>query len=108
MSEENDEITRMEIPIDWHFPSDIISRYATNMTVQGTPNEVIISFFELFPPMVLGPTPEATQAQVMRIKSLQAKCVARLVILPDKLPEFIEVLQKSLDGFEARKKDTGA
>ena len=45
------------VPIKWHYPDSIVTRYATNFVVQHTDREFIISFFEAWPPVIIG-TPE--------------------------------------------------
>jgi len=90
------------LPIEWHFPGNISSQYATNMVVQHTEHEFIISFFEAYPPVVLG-DPEERKALLEQIKSVPAVCVARIIVAPERLAEFIQVLQDNLDKYLSRK-----
>ena len=91
------------LPIEWHFPRDIVSRYATNMVVQHTEHEFIISFFEAYPPVLLGDA-EEKKAALKQIESVPAICVARVIVAPERLAEFIQVLQDNLDKYSSRTK----
>ena len=89
------------LPLEWHFPGDIISRYATNMVVQHTEHEFIVSFFEVRPPVLLGEV-EEQEAALEQVKSVRADCVARIIVAPERLKEFIQVLQDNLDKYLSR------
>lgn len=82
----------VELPIEWHYPEGLISRYANNITVQRTETEVIISFFETCHPLVLG-TQEKQKEQLESMKSIRAVCVSRILVSPDQIGKFIEALQ---------------
>jgi Protein of unknown function (DUF3467) len=87
------------LPIEWHFPEHITSRYATNLVVQHTEHEFTISFFELHPPLLLG-SPEERKAQLEHIKSVRAECVARIIVAAERMPEFLKVLQGQLEAYQ--------
>lgn len=82
---------QLEFPIEWNIPDDIVARYATNMIIQRGENEFFISFFEVKPPLILG-TPEQIEEQARNIKTVQANCVAQVIVSMDKMPSFIEAL----------------
>ena len=85
--------------IDWQIPDDIVARYATNMLVQRAENEFIISFFETKPPILLGDADEIS-AQLKSMGSvLRANCVAQIIVAAEKMPSFVEALQKNLSKF---------
>lgn len=94
MSKKNED-RGMVLPLEWNIPDDIIARYATNMIVQRTENEFLISFFETKPPLLLG-NPEEISEQVKKIKSVKANCVAQIIVAADKMPSFIDALQSNL------------
>ena len=96
--QEQEEIT---LPIEWYFPEDIISRYANNIIVQHSENEFIISFFEVRSPVIFG-APEEKKAKREQIETVRAECVARIVISAGKMPEFISVLQRSLEKYRSK------
>jgi len=41
---------QITIPLEWHVPDHISSRYADNVVVQPRKHDIIISFFESQPP----------------------------------------------------------
>lgn len=91
-----------EVPLEWHFPDSIISRYATNLVVQNTEHEFILSFFEFNPPIVLG-TPEERREQIEKLETVRGECVARIIVSPERLPNFINVLQDNLKRYQTKK-----
>lgn len=89
-------ISERQIPIDWKVPPSITTRLATHFIVQTTPQgEVILSFFEIIPPIIMG-TPAEQDAQLTKIKVIEAECVGRINITPARLAEFIEILHTHL------------
>jgi hypothetical protein len=97
MSSSESQKTRA-VPIEWHTPAEIVSRYASNLVVQHTQHEFIISFFEVLPPILLG-LPEERQTQLEQIESVQAQCVARIVVAANRMPEFVKVLQDNVEQY---------
>jgi len=89
---ENPNDETVAIPIDWHVPDSMVSRYATNITVQRTEHEHIISFFEINPPLIIGPK-EAVMAGLKEMDAVKAICVARVVVANGRMPNFILALQ---------------
>jgi hypothetical protein len=90
-----------ELPIEWHVPEGTVSRYATNLTVQHTDHEFIISFYEIDPPLLLG-SAEENAAKLKELEAVQAELVARIIVAPRRMPEFIRVLQENLDHYLSR------
>ena len=86
-----------QIPVNWTFPVDLVSGYATNMLVQSGESELYVSFFEVPPPVLFGPEDTKT------LESVTAECIARIIISPDRLGKFIEVLQQQLKNFNQKK-----
>ncbi|MHB8626013.1 MAG: DUF3467 domain-containing protein [Aggregatilineales bacterium] len=89
--EENKPIN-LSVPIEWHTSETVSAKYATNIVVQRAEHEVIISFFEIYPPIILGSREEMAE-QIQEITSVRAECVARIVLSPARLSEFINLLQ---------------
>ncbi len=81
-------------------PPDLASRFANIFAVQSMEGSFLLSFFEALPPVVLG-TPEEQAARVEKIQSIQAQCVARIVIPPSRIPELIQALNNIWADFEA-------
>ena len=91
------EVQQIAVPIKWHIPDNIITRFASNMTVQFLESEFKISFFEIKPEIRLDPSGPLP-------KEIQAECVASVIITVDRLPKFIAALQTQLNLYEQRNK----
>lgn len=92
---------RLDLPIDWQFPKGLISRYATQLIVQHTEHEFVLSFFELLPPTIFGP-PDQVNTKLEELNSIPAECLARIVVAADRMPAFVNVLQDNLERYQAR------
>lgn len=83
----------VKVPIEWHIPDYIITRFASNMVVQKIENDFKILFFEVQPDIQLTPEPLP--------KSIKAECVASVIVTADRFAKFVEVLQKQLSLVES-------
>lgn len=86
----------MQIPIDWQIPEGVATPFATNMLVQGIENEFKLSFFEIVPPLRFdesAPPPD----------KVKAYCVGSVIVTADRLPKFIEALQRQFDKYQSEK-----
>lgn len=90
-----------ELPIEWHVPENAVSRYATNLTVQHTDHEFIISFFEIDPPLLVG-SAEENAKKLKELEAVRAELIARIIVAPGRMPEFIRVLQENLARYLAK------
>ena len=80
------------LPIEWHCPEGIQSRYANNVLVQQGPYEFIISFFETQIPMLSG-TPQENKAKLRDMGAIRAECVSKIVVSPELMEGLISALQ---------------
>lgn len=87
-----------DVPIEWHIPENLPTQYATNVIVTHTDNEFIVSFFETFPPLIVG-EPDQVQKQVEALESIRARCVARIVVSPSRMEAFIGALVQNFTRF---------
>ena len=78
-----------QIRVSWDIPQDMLLPSATHIIVQRDGPDFIINFFELRPPLLLG-TEEQKLQQLKKIDSVHAKCVARLLISADRMPQFLK------------------
>lgn len=92
------ETKHKSIPVEFVIPPELISYYPNNYIIQDNGNDFVISFFEIFPPIVLG-NPEEVEIQVNNIDKVQAKCIARLQFSNEHFQEFLKVMN---DHFEKR------
>lgn len=100
--QERQEIQRVNIPVEWHIPDQIESRYATNVLVQAGQNEIVISFFETQLPILTG-TPEENAARLEQLASIRANCIGRIIVAPDLVPNIISALQTGLNAYRVTK-----
>ncbi len=91
----------VQVPIDWQIPENITAKYVTHFVVQHSVQEFTLSFFEAQPPIIFGERHEV-EAKAREIKSIPAKCVARIVVTPAKMETLIEVLQENVANYKAR------
>lgn len=87
-----------QVPIEWHISEDIDSKYATNLVIQHSEHEFIIDFFEMRRPLILG-NPDQVREQWQKIESVRAECVAQIIVSPDRMQEFIDVMQAGLNKY---------
>ncbi len=91
---------QIELPVSFDPGKDVVTRYATNLVVQHTEHEFVISFYEAEIPPLLG-SPEENKARLQRLGEVQTKCVARVVVAPGRMAEFVKVLEANLQKFQA-------
>ena len=92
-----------EVKLERVFPDDLESHFVTNVVIQHQEECFILSFFETWPPPVLGDTPEEIRASIDSIQKVEAKCVARLVVPPSKMRDFLSVMNENYQKYEALK-----
>lgn len=97
-------IGESKIPIEWYVPEGLMSQYATNMVIQHTDQEFMISFFEIKHPIILGPD-EEVKNQYEKIGKVRAECITRIILTPDRLKDFIASMQTNYEKFQKRKQE---
>jgi hypothetical protein len=103
MSSENntsngDEIEVIKLPLRYVDAEGLQTRYTNTMIVQHTPDEFVLQFFEVIPPILFGP-PEEVERLRASLEYVEAKCVARLIISPERIPSIIQALQSNYERF---------
>ncbi len=88
--------THKEIPIEWVIPEGVIARYASNVVVQKTESNYLISFFEIQPPLIIGDA-ETINFNLSKIDKIAAKCVAQVYMSNEQIKAFYDLLHKLLD-----------
>ena len=94
--------TGRPIPLKREYPEDLESNFVSNIVVQHQSDHFVLSFFEVWPPPVLGDTEEEREHILDSIEEVEAKCVARLVVTPRRMREFIDVMSDSFLKWETR------
>jgi hypothetical protein len=86
----------IELPIIPHFPEGLQLTFSDNTAVQHTPTEFTITFSQVRQPFA------TTAADYENMKSIRADVVARIVLTPSKMAEFIKVLQENWGIYQRR------
>ena len=87
------------------FPDNLDSNFVSNIVVQHQPDHFIVSFFEVFPPPILGDSEEDKRQQFNKMDHIEAQCVSRIIVTPDKMSEIITVLNDNYDNYLNAKKN---
>lgn len=95
---------RVEVPIKYVIPDEIVTQYVTDMVIQHTDQEFLISFWEIQRPMLLG-TEEERKAQIQMIEFVENRCVARFVITPDRMQRFLDAMKENVDRYQKARAD---
>jgi hypothetical protein len=93
------------VRIDRRYPNDLQSYFVSNIVVQHEPDRFILTFFEIWPPPIIGETDEEMQHILESLDSVEAKCVARIVLSPNKMEEFLRVANENFSKFESKMKN---
>jgi len=97
---DKEKIVAKKVRIERIYPEDLQSHFVSNIVVQHQPDVFILSFFEVWPPAILGDTDEEKQHALEAVDQVEAKCVARLVLTPSKMREFVETTTENLQNYE--------
>jgi hypothetical protein len=95
---EESSVEIVEVPTRHVIPPDIVGQYATNLVVQHTEHEFILSFFEMQRPPLIGSL-EERRAILEKLEYVPVKCFARIIVSPDRFPSFVEALQGNLEKY---------
>lgn len=93
------QVGEMQIPLHFNFPIDMPSVYATNLLVQATDHEVVISFYEAQPPVIIEGDEESIE--LLKKAGVRADCVARVTVSRARFSGFAEVLKGFAETLEA-------
>ncbi len=93
VSADDPQTNSVAIPIEYDIPPSILTRLATQVTIQGDPTGWYLTFYEAVPPFIVG-TPDDVRRQLEQVKSLKAECVARVFIPAARVPEFLAAVQR--------------
>ena len=89
-----------KVKLKFNYPTDLASNFVTNIVIQHQPDYFVLSFFEVWPPPILGETKKEKEDCINEVEHVEAKCVSRLVITPEKLREFIRVMSGNLSDYD--------
>lgn len=80
------------------------SVYATNIVLQQMEHEVLVSFYEIQPPILFGGENEAKSLEILKKTGLRADCVAKVIIAKQRFGDFAEVMKKLANDLKAVEK----
>lgn len=87
--------------IEHIYPETLHTHFVSSLVVQHQPEYFILSFFELWPPPILGETEDDRLAALNAVDRVDATCVARLVVTPAMMREFIQVMSDNVERYDA-------
>ncbi len=94
MANKKQEIVKLaesvQMPLHFNMPVGMPSRYATNVLLQAGSDEVIISFFEAQPPLVMTDDPQAIE--MLKKTGIRADCVSKIVVPKSKFLGFSQAI----------------
>lgn len=93
----NDDET-ISMNIVHHFPEGVDLTFCDNIAIQHTPSEFTITFSQVRQPIL------ASSSEYATIKTIPAEVVARIVLTPPKMAEFIASLQENWGIYQRRMK----
>lgn len=77
------------------YPDDLQSHFVQSLVIQHQPDYFVLSFFEVWPPPILGETEAEKHKLLEELDNIEAKCVARLVVTPDRMEEFLRLITEN-------------
>jgi hypothetical protein len=93
-------MTVRNIPIEWIVPADLRTEYATNVLAQHGEHEFFLLFFQAQPPIILGEK-EERQQRLNELTKIPARCIAKIIVSPDRVEEIIKLLQSQLETYQS-------
>lgn len=79
------------------------SVYATNIVIQPLEHEVLVSFYEIQPPL-LGGTNEAENMAILQKIGIRADCVARVTVSKQRFEGFANAMKQAATDMKAAEK----
>ena len=96
----NNLVAQLPKPLKWVIPDTIRTDHATHLVVQQQGSEFTFLFFEAESLLFTG-TPEEQVAQYEKLPTVNAKCVAKVVMSADRIAEVTNNLIESVNRFNA-------
>ena len=100
MPESQDEILSQPVPIEFIYPDSLTSHFAAHAIAQFQQDHFIVSFFEIFPPAIFAETDEERLSILKTLTHVDARCVARVIMTPAKMREFVQILSDNLAKYQ--------
>ena len=81
----------VELQLEHVFPDGDNGKFSNHQIVQFDGHDFYLTFFEIPPPVALG-EPNERKEKLLKLGSVEAKCVARVVISASRIGEFAEAI----------------
>jgi len=83
-----------QLQISFNVPIEMPSVYATNIVLQQMEYEVLVSFYEIQPPLLLPESNEAENLAILKKTGMRADCVAKVIISKERFGAFADVMRQ--------------
>lgn len=100
-----DDINSTPVKLNFRVFGRMPSVYAQHMSIQPGQHEVVLAFFEVIAPPIVGPQEDMVKQLVEH--GVVAECVARVTIANGRFPAFVGAMQQFLAGQEKDADNTG-
>ncbi len=84
-----------QVALEFVLPDDMVSQFADNLVIAHTGNEFILSFLQTQHPLITKPEEAA------KLTSVEARCVARIVVTPAGMDQIVDAMQKNLERYQS-------
>jgi len=89
------------LKMEYSFPESQQGIFANNLIVQHDDSSFYLSFFQVFPPVIMG-SPDEMRQKASSLESVTADCVARIVIPATQMEAFSNALAENLSNYQLR------
>ncbi len=99
MSQKNEKKNKKIIPLKWIFPDNLDTKYANNFIVNydAQADTYQLSFFEAKSPLILAENLDARKKMVEQLESVDAVCVATIVISAKRIEAILDALKTNVE-----------
>jgi len=101
MSEES-RIPTKRVSVNHVYPESLETKVPNHFVIQHDEETFTLSFFEIRQPIILEGNNSEKLAQLEALTEVDAKCVARLVLTPSRMYNFIAAVQENFEKFESK------
>lgn len=101
MAEEK-RIASKRVTVNHVYPESVETKIPNHFVIQHDEETFTLSFFEIRQPIILEGTNAEKVAQLDALTEVDAKCVARLVLTPARMYNFVAAVQENFERFESR------
>jgi len=101
MASENLNEESVSLKINYQIPEDIETHFSDSFVIQHQKDHFILTFYEIIQQPILGTEDERLE-QLKKTKQLDAKCIARIIVTPQKIEDIARVLNENIEKFKKK------